>query len=564
MTIEFELSNQIIHRKDSNIVAASSKNYLRAKFIPLTHDWVAPITAVFNCYTVVLDQDYTCLVPWEVLAEPSTVTVSAFCGDLHTATVATFRVHPSGYTDGQTPEPPTPSVYAQLTQMVQTALDTVGVATEEAAASAATAFGKAQEATAAAEMATSKAEEAAASAASAKASSANAAASQEAAAASASTASSKAGEASTAAETATGKATEAASSATAAKASETNAAESANSAAQSALRAEEIADTVPQIDDSIVSAVKPWSSQKIVNTVCPPFEITAPVAICSPVAGSALHVMSQIAPVQNGEGDPSPENVRPITGWTGMNLWHSGKNLISSLKKGYYGTDFKLYEPTSTIYVSFSEPLHAGKYTISFSKNVSLIRYFTAKKKASATTSILETDPIDTNLAVINLDEDDILYISFRLSSNVPWDGTVQMEYGNKTSPYEPYKGHVVTLEFGQTVYGGMLDVVTGVLTVTHDNIGSYNGETLSGTWISDRDVYAPGAKPTIGAQVVYALDAPQTTQLTPTEIKALSGENTLYTDTGDTTVSGLADPIQVIQKLTERIAALDSEATNI
>ena len=564
MTIEFELSNQIIHRKDSNIVAASSKNYLRAKFIPLTHDWVAPVTAVFNCYTVVLDQDYTCLVPWEVLAEPSTVTVSAFCGDLHTATVATFRVHPSGYTDGQTPEPPTPSVYAQLTQMVQTALDTVGVATEEAAASAATAFGKAQEATAAAEMATSKAEEAAASAASAKASSANAAESQEAAAASASTASSKAGEASTAAETATGKATEAASSATAAKASETNAAESANSAAQSALRAAEIADTVPQIDDSLVSTVKPWSSQKILDTLCPPFEVTAPVATCSPVAGSMLHVVSQIAPVQNGEGDPSPENVRPITGWTGTNLWHSGKNLISSLKKGYYNTNFNLMDPSSTIYVSFSEQLRAGKYTISFSKNATLIRYFTAKQNASATSSILETSPNNTNLAVINLNEDDILYISFRLSSNEPWDGTVQMEYGNKTSPYEPYKGHVVTLEFGQTVYGGMLDVVTGVLTVTHGSIGSYKGETLPGAWISDRDAYAPGAKPTTGAQVVYALDAPQTIQLTPTEILALSGVNTLYTDTGDTTVSGLSDPVAIINRLSARISVLESAAANI
>ena len=32
-------------------------------------------------------------------------------------------------------------------------------------------------------------------------------------------------------------------------------------------------------------------------------------------------------PVQEGEGDPSPENVRPITGWTGFTFYRCGKNL---------------------------------------------------------------------------------------------------------------------------------------------------------------------------------------------------------------------------------------------
>lgn len=33
-------------------------------------------------------------------------------------------------------------------------------------------------------------------------------------------------------------------------------------------------------------------------------------------------------PVQEGEGDPSPENIRPISGWTGLNIYQQGKNLI--------------------------------------------------------------------------------------------------------------------------------------------------------------------------------------------------------------------------------------------
>lgn len=34
------------------------------------------------------------------------------------------------------------------------------------------------------------------------------------------------------------------------------------------------------------------------------------------------------APVQEGSGDPSPTNVRPITGWSGIDLRHMGENLI--------------------------------------------------------------------------------------------------------------------------------------------------------------------------------------------------------------------------------------------
>ena len=33
-------------------------------------------------------------------------------------------------------------------------------------------------------------------------------------------------------------------------------------------------------------------------------------------------------PIQEGTGDPSPENVRPITGWTGVEAYKTGKNLF--------------------------------------------------------------------------------------------------------------------------------------------------------------------------------------------------------------------------------------------
>ena len=93
-----------------------------------------------------------------------------------------------------------------------------------------------------------------------------------------------------------------------------------------------------------------------------------------------------------------------------------------------------------------------------------------------------------------------------------------------------------------ETVFGGELDATSGTLTVTHGEIASYAGETLPGEWISDRDVYAAGTTPTTGAQVVYELATPQTYTLTPTEVTLLLGTNNVWSDTGDTTLTYLAD----------------------
>ena len=99
------------------------------------------------------------------------------------------------------------------------------------------------------------------------------------------------------------------------------------------------------------------------------------------------------------------------------------------------------------------------------------------------------------------------------------------------------------------TVYGGTLDVTNGKLKVTHGYIASYAGETLSGAWISDRDVYATGNTPTTGAQVVYEL-APadyQTYQLTAAQLATLAGNNTISAAlSGSGEIASTAAPVTV------------------
>jgi len=96
--------------------------------------------------------------------------------------------------------------------------------------------------------------------------------------------------------------------------------------------------------------------------------------------------------------------------------------------------------------------------------------------------------------------------------------------------------GTTYTTNFPQVVYGGTLDVVKGILTVTYDNIASYNGETLNGEWISDRDVYASGTTPTTGAQVVYEVDTPTVYSVSPKDIELITGTCNVWATTGDIT----------------------------
>jgi hypothetical protein len=136
-----------------------------------------------------------------------------------------------------------------------------------------------------------------------------------------------------------------------------------------------------------------------------------------------------------------------------------------------------------------------------------------------------------------------------------------QVEFGQTPTPWTPYSnicpisghteanvvvspttdaedGTTYNIKFKDgsnplTVYGSTLDVVSGELKVV-PYYASYNGETLEGEWISDRDVYAVGTTPTIGAQVVNIGATPITYQLTPTQVKSLLGTNNVWADTGD------------------------------
>lgn len=85
------------------------------------------------------------------------------------------------------------------------------------------------------------------------------------------------------------------------------------------------------------------------------------------------------------------------------------------------------------------------------------------------------------------------------------------------------------------TVVGGQLKINNGQTTVdVYPYYDSYNGETLTGEWISDRDEYAEGTTPTTGAQVLNIGGTPTTYSLADCSIKSLDGENNVFASTGE------------------------------
>ena len=328
------------------------------------------------------------------------------------------------------------------------------------------------------------------------------------------------------------------------------------------------------LNDGVITSENGWSSVQIIKTLCPPFTVSGATVQCTPVANYPLDVQVEITPTQEGEGDPSPENVRPIVGWDSVAVNVRGKNLFD------VDSGFALNGDYSTYGFAFDGEFFKEGVTYSLSaKNSTEVVLIKVSYASYGEPNLEKTIPVGGSQQVIFHRNPNAafpnLYIFLETGGTTYGTGVpvvsieeakalnLQIEAGSTPTAYEPYQGTTATLTLPETIYGGTLDVGTGTLTVTHGEIAAYNGEALPGEWISDRDVYATGTQPSIGAQVVYALTDPQTIQIDAQNIPAISGTNTLYADSGAVTVSGYSDPIATIVSLQARVSALESDALN-
>lgn len=299
--------------------------------------------------------------------------------------------------------------------------------------------------------------------------------------------------------------------------------------------------------------------------------------------------------VQSGSGTPSPDNARPITGFSSAVITKVGKNLLpnSHFNTNLSGStfinitsDFIIPKTGATITVS-------GKTADGIVLNTSncAVNFYN-----SSNTNIFAISPTQTKTVPDLSDVTKIVIFTTEAVANK--EIFLQIEYGSTATDYEPYNSETKTIDFnGNTVYGGLLDVTSGVLTVTHGYIdlgsltqwnkntsftntlfvanvsdkktnnsnclctnyinggiatggtflnnmqnNNFASDTSNGIYIRDdskASLSGDDFKTAMsGVYLVYELATPQTYQLTPTQISAIVGTNNVFTDTnGNTSV---------------------------
>ena len=227
-----------------------------------------------------------------------------------------------------------------------------------------------------------------------------------------------------------------------------------------------------------------------------------------------------LEPIQSGSGDPAPDNVRPISGHTKVEVQNHQKNLFNQ-----YGTS-TITNPAGSSRDGVYIKLKAGTYTVSLGSDSPYKLYGRYKENSANTWSVADGDIGNSSTFTLATDGQ----ICFYCGSGNLCSGLVQpmLEESPIKTAYVPYNGYQVTVQIGSTVYGGSLDIVSGSGEDAYTNIASYNGETINEPWISSMDVYTEGGTPTTGAQVVYPKTTATAISTTPQQIEALVGQNNL------------------------------------
>ena len=328
-----------------------------------------------------------------------------------------------------------------------------------------------------------------------------------------------------------------------------------------------------EIDDTAIDG-DTWSSKHIADMLCPKVEKSGTlVQMDGLVEGYPLGVKVSWTPTQEGSGDPSPENIRPIQGRTEVKVERCGANLLNikpfdtRIQKGI---TFE-YVPEGGIHIQGTASASADSPTFPV-WHLPPGKYYGLDMGAGIAASIVVLRNgrnlwLNTKGIFEILAGDVTKYCYMIVANGATLNNTIYPYIvPGTTAPtaYTPYIGSTNTLTLPETVYGGEVDA-EGKGQETWGYMDSYAGETLPAEWICDRAAYAVGTTPPNGAQVAYKLDKSKPFTATGgTVIPALSGTNTVLTDADSVTVTGRADPIQTVAKLSDRIAALEAAATNI
>ena len=197
-------------------------------------------------------------------------------------------------------------------------------------------------------------------------------------------------------------------------------------------------------------------------------------------------------PVQEGEGDPSPDNVREIKGWNVVTTTRCGKNLID---KTAYENIYTTYDYIDSSYRCKKIQLKPNTtYTVSFTStgadaNVIILFNYTSHVNGNTFLDLRKASGSKT----YTTDDTGCLYIGSVNTNNDKYNARmsvceIQIEEGLTATDYEPYTGQTYPITFpteAGTIYGGYIDLVSGEL-VTDRAIKTFDGSENWGVYNPD------------------------------------------------------------------------------
>ena len=290
--------------------------------------------------------------------------------------------------------------------------------------------------------------------------------------------------------------------------------DSATKAEQAAQRAEDAAAaTSAIIDDTAITPAKTWSSLHILDALCPPIKATGNPVVCHPVEGYPLGTTVSFAPIQEGEGDPSPENVRPIKARKAVLVKVTGAGAESQ---------------TTTL--TLPAPCYGGE-----------LDAVSGKGQETWETVTLDGTEEWTVSGKFLENKTDWYYVS----SKIPNAVNAAPQKGNEICSHYPHADIANT----NTVQG--CAIVWGCIRVRWGDTIPDDADAWK-TYLAAQ--YAAGTP----VQIAHKLATP--TPITATggnPILALAGTNTVLTDGDSLTVTGREDPTHEIQQLRAAVVAL-------
>lgn len=261
--------------------------------------------------------------------------------------------------------------------------------------------------------------------------------------------------------------------------------------------AEDVAELSGEVTD-LKSAVE--QTQNIIDTKAPAIyeTISAPMASFRDGADDMplKQCVVQIEPVQEGDGDPSPENIRPISGWTGATVTRAGLNLFGGMlmRDGVQHCIQAAVDHPDEKYITFGAAAAAvpGGFTAlcgltgRFKENTAYTFILTISKNSGTGSNmrIWYTDGTGVNIPQVSAPDtkETIIFVTsanktvYRFGKTNS-SGATSLYYnesgifeGNLTAEdFVPYNGDSYPVTFpaeAGTVYRGYIDLVNGKLVV--------------------------------------------------------------------------------------------------